>query len=85
MSNILLLNKIAKVGTDIFDDKYTVSDNCENADAIMVRSAAMHDMELPASVKAIAIPPEQTLTALKSLLSHRSFSLREILPAVSSG
>ena len=54
MSNILLLNKIAKVGTDIFDDKYTVSDNCENADAIMVRSASMHDMDLPASVKAIA-------------------------------
>ena len=54
MSNILLLNKIAKVGTDVFDDKYTVSDNCENPDAIMVRSAAMHDMELPASLKAIA-------------------------------
>ncbi|MBP3332527.1 MAG: 3-phosphoglycerate dehydrogenase [Clostridia bacterium] len=54
MSNILLLNKIAKVGTDIFDEKYNVSDNCENPDAIMVRSAVMHDMELPASVKAIA-------------------------------
>ncbi len=54
MSNILLLNKIAKVGTDVFDEKYTVSDNCENPDAIMVRSAVMHDMELPASLKAIA-------------------------------
>ncbi len=54
MSNILLLNKIAKVGTDIFDDKYTVSDSCENPDAVMVRSAAMHDMEFPASLKAIA-------------------------------
>lgn len=46
MYDILTLNKIAKCGTDSFDKaKYTVSDNAENPDAIMVRSAAMHDMQ----------------------------------------
>ncbi len=55
MKNIKLLNKIAKVGTDIFDpDKYNVSDSVESPDAIMVRSASMHDMELPETLSAIA-------------------------------
>lgn len=55
MYDIKLLNKISAVGTDIFDkDKYNVSDTVENPDAIMVRSAAMHDMELPENLKAIA-------------------------------
>ncbi len=55
MNNIKLLNKIAKVGTDIFDRKtYNVADDVENPDAIMVRSAAMHDMEFGSELKAIA-------------------------------
>ena len=55
MKNIKLMNKIAKVGTDVFDRaKYNVSDSCETVDAIMVRSANLHDMEFPAELKAIA-------------------------------
>ena len=55
MKTIKLLNKIAKVGTDVFDKtKYSVSADNTGADAIMVRSAAMHDMEFPAELKAIA-------------------------------
>lgn len=54
MFNIKLLNKIAKVGTDIFDNKYNIGENLENVDAIMVRSADMHGMEFPAELKAIA-------------------------------
>ncbi len=55
MKNIKLLNKIAKVGTDIFDSaKYNVSDEVSDPDAIMVRSASMHDMELPENLVAIA-------------------------------
>lgn len=46
MYNIKLLNKIAKCGTDIFDkDAYNVGEDVAAADAVMVRSAAMHDME----------------------------------------
>lgn len=55
MKNIQLLNKIAKCGTDIFDkNEYTVSDNVENPDAIMVRSAVMHDMTFGTNLLAIA-------------------------------
>jgi len=55
MKNIKLVNKIAKIGTDVFDaDKYVVSDSVENPDGIMVRSAALHDMQFPASLAAIA-------------------------------
>lgn len=54
MYNIQTLNKISAVGTDRFDNKYTVTDNAENPDAIMVRSAAMHDMQFGENLLAIA-------------------------------
>jgi Phosphoglycerate dehydrogenase and related dehydrogenases len=54
MANILTLNKIAKIGLDRFGEGYTCAEEMENPDAILVRSAAMHDMELPESVLAIA-------------------------------
>lgn len=55
MKNIQLLNKIAKVGTDIFDrTDYNVGADVANPDAIMVRSAAMHDMEFGDNLQAIA-------------------------------
>ena len=50
---ILTLNKIAACGTDRLPG-YTVGDNVTDPEGILVRSAAMHDMELPASVLAIA-------------------------------
>ena len=52
--NILTLNKIAACGTDLFDDKYTVGEAVEAPVGILVRSAAMHDMEMPESLLAIA-------------------------------
>lgn len=55
MLKIKTLNKISPVGLDCFDRKYyTYGDEIENPDAVMVRSAAMHEMELPESLKAIA-------------------------------
>ncbi len=55
MAKIKLLNKIAPVGINTFDrDNYEISTDIENADAIMVRSASMHDMEFDPSLKAIA-------------------------------
>ena len=54
MYNIQLLNKIAKCGTQIFDENYTVSDAVTAPEGIMVRSAAMHDMELGKELLAIA-------------------------------
>lgn len=55
MFNIKTLNKISDVGLSKFDTaKYTYADDIENPDAIMVRSASMHDMEMPESLLAIA-------------------------------
>ncbi len=55
MLKVKLMNKIAKVGTDVLSStKYEVSDKVENEDAIMVRSAALHDMEFSPNLRAIA-------------------------------
>ena len=54
MTKIQLLNKIAKIGTDRFPADYVCTEDGADAAAIMVRSAAMHDMQFPASVRAIA-------------------------------
>lgn len=48
------LNPIAKIGLDRFDEKYEKVDEAKGADAILVRSAGMHDMEFDAELKAIA-------------------------------
>ena len=54
MYKIKTYNKISKSGLEVFDDKYTIGDEVENADGAIVRSAALHDVEFPASLKAIA-------------------------------
>lgn len=55
MYNIQTLNKISSIGTEIFDkSKYNVADECANPDAIMVRSAKMHDMAFGDKLVAIA-------------------------------
>lgn len=48
------LNKISKVGVSCFTDEYQEMGNMEEADAVLVRSAAMHETEFSDSVKAIA-------------------------------
>lgn len=54
MVNVKCLNPISKTGLDLLTDNYTQVENFEEADVALVRSAAMHDMELPASLKAVA-------------------------------
>lgn len=48
------LNPIAGVGLDLFSDEYVKVDELKDADAVLVRSAAMHDLELPDSLLAVA-------------------------------
>ena len=48
------LNAISNVGLEVFDENYTKVDNMNDADAVLVRSAAMHDMEFGENVKVIA-------------------------------
>ena len=54
MFNVLKLNKIAEIGTSRLGENYNCVDECAAPDAVLVRSASMHDMELPESLLAIA-------------------------------
>lgn len=54
MFNYTCLNPIAGVGLDLFSDDYKKVENIADADAALVRSAAMHDMELGDKVLAVA-------------------------------
>ena len=53
MHKVHCMNVIAKVGTDELGDGYQIVDDIEGADAIMVRSAKLHDTTFPASLLAI--------------------------------
>jgi len=48
------LNPIAAVGLDNFTDGYEKTDNFTDAQAVLVRSASMHDSELPDNLLAVA-------------------------------
>lgn len=48
------LNPIAEVGLNQFDEAYAKAADVKEADAVLVRSAAMHDMEFGEQLKVIA-------------------------------
>lgn len=48
------LNPIAACGMELLPDTYEVTDNFAEADAVLVRSASMHDLELSDSLLAVA-------------------------------
>ena len=48
------LNPIAKCGMELLPDTYEVTDNFADADAVLVRSASMHDLELSDNLLAVA-------------------------------
>ena len=52
--NIKLYNKISSKGLNLFDDQYHVDVDIDKPDAILVRSAKLHDIELNDELKAIA-------------------------------
>ena len=54
MYQIHYLNKISPVGTKLLTDKYTAVEDMNEADAVLVRSAAMHDLEFSKDLVAIA-------------------------------
>ena len=54
MRKIHCLNPIAKCGLDRLPEDYQITDNVNEADGILVRSASMHEMELPESLLAVA-------------------------------
>ncbi len=54
MFNYTCLNPIAGVGLDLLSDEYKKVDEIKDAQAALVRSAAMHDLELPDTLEAVA-------------------------------
>ncbi len=54
MYKIHCLNNISAEGLALLTDEYELTDNVEEADAILVRSADMHVMDIPANLKAVA-------------------------------
>lgn len=54
MFKVKCLNPIAEVGLNQLGRQCEVNDDMNTADAVLVRSAAMHDMEFPKTLKAIA-------------------------------
>lgn len=54
MFNYYCLNPIAKVGLDKFTEDFALTENVNDAEGILVRSAAMHDMELSDKLLAVA-------------------------------
>ena len=54
MRKIAYLNPISEKGTALWTEGYEKTENITEADAVMVRSAAMHDMEFSKDLLAVA-------------------------------
>ena len=54
MFNVHYLNKISDQGTALWTEDYRQVKDMETADAILVRSASMHDMQMPENLLAVA-------------------------------
>ena len=54
MRYINCLNNISAKGTDLLGSDYQLTDDIAQASGVLVRSAAMHDMDLPESLLAVA-------------------------------
>lgn len=54
MYTVKCLNPISKQGLDLFTSEFEVIDDLSAADAVLVRSAGMHDLEIPDSLLAVA-------------------------------
>lgn len=54
MHKVHCLNNISKKGLATFSDDYEIVDEIEGAEVLLVRSANMHEMEIPDSVKCVA-------------------------------
>ncbi len=53
MRKIHCLNAISKYGTDLLDENYALTDDVNEAEAILVRSASMHEMDFSGDLLAI--------------------------------
>jgi len=54
MFSINCLNPISQFGLNYFTDEFTLTENVKEAEGILVRSASMHEMEIPEKLLAVA-------------------------------
>lgn len=54
MFQVHYLNPVSKKGTDLWTENYNTAESVNDADAILVRSAAMHEMEFSSNLLAVA-------------------------------
>ncbi len=54
MAKLKCLNPISNIGMDLLTENYEIIDNFAEADAALVRSASVHDLDLPESLLAVA-------------------------------
>ena len=54
MNKIHCMNAISKYGTDLLTENYALTDDVNEAQGILVRSASLHEMDFPASLLGIA-------------------------------
>lgn len=54
MYKVHCLNNISSKGLDLLTDEYEIVDTPDEADVILVRSANMHEMDIPSNLKAVA-------------------------------
>ena len=54
MYHVKTMNKISKIGLAELDNRFEISDTMEHEDAILVRSAKLHDYAFPAELQCIA-------------------------------
>ena len=54
MYKVHCLNNISSEGLALLTDQYELTDDIEQADAVLVRSANMHEMAIPANLKVVA-------------------------------
>ena len=54
MTKVNCLNPISKLGLNKLNDNYEIVDDFKDADVALVRSASMHDLDLPESLLAVA-------------------------------
>ena len=54
MFQVNCLNKISKVGTELLTENYELTEEIKEANGVLVRSASMHEMDLPDNLLTIA-------------------------------
>ena len=74
MINVLTLNKIAACGTSKFGADYAVSDNCDAPEAVMVRSAKMHDMEFKDKLLEHYESQSETIEKFRHMLPYEEWT-----------